>query len=103
MLNLRKKKLWAPGAPFLYDLKFTLYRGKEKVDEVQSYFGLRKVAIEGRRILINDKPVFQRLILDQGFYPDGNLDRSDRRGPEARHRDVDGRRLQRRAVASESV
>ncbi|MEI6536394.1 MAG: sugar-binding domain-containing protein, partial [Verrucomicrobiaceae bacterium] len=71
VLNLKEKKLWEPGSPFLYDLKFTLYSGKEKVDEMQSYFGLRKIAIEGRKILINGKPVFQRLILDQGFYPDG--------------------------------
>ena len=71
VVKLGKKKLWEPGSPFLYDLKFTLFSGKEKVDELKSYFGLRKVTIEGRRILINDKPVFQRLILDQGFYPDG--------------------------------
>ena len=71
VINLSQKKLWEPGAPFLYDLKFTLLRDGEKVDEVGSYFGLRKVAIEGRAILINDKRVFQRLILDQGFYPDG--------------------------------
>jgi len=71
VLNLKTKRLWSPGDPFLYDLKFTVYRGQEKVDEMESYFGLRKVTIEGRRILINDKPVFQRLILDQGFYPEG--------------------------------
>ena len=71
VLPLSEKKLWAPGSPFLYDLKFTLYRGTEKVDELQSYFGLRKVTLEGRRMLLNGKPVFQRLILDQGFYPDG--------------------------------
>lgn len=71
VLNLKQKKLWGPGTPFLYDLKLTLYSGKEKLDELKSYFGLRKVTIDGRRILINDKPVFQRLILDQGFYPDG--------------------------------
>ena len=71
VVNLKKKKLLEPGSPFLYDLKFSLYHGNEKVDEVGSYFGLRKVSIDGRRILINDKPVFQRLILDQGFYPDG--------------------------------
>jgi hypothetical protein len=71
VLNLKKKKLWEPGSPFLYDLKFTLYSGKKKIDELKSYFGLRKVVIDGRKILINDKLIFQRLILDQGFYPDG--------------------------------
>jgi hypothetical protein len=71
VVNLKTKKLWEPGSPFLYDLKFTLSSGKEKLDELQSYFGLRKIAIEGRKILINGKPVFQRLILDQGFYPEG--------------------------------
>ena len=71
VVDLSKKTLWEPGNPFLYDLKFTLTRGSETVDSVSSYFGLRKVSIEGRGILINGKRVFQRLILDQGFYPDG--------------------------------
>ncbi|MDR1011305.1 MAG: hypothetical protein LBM04_09325 [Opitutaceae bacterium] len=71
VLTLSEKKLWEPGAPFLYDLKFTLTRDGKKIDEVSGYFGLRKVSIEGRAILINGKRVFQRLILDQGFYPDG--------------------------------
>jgi hypothetical protein len=70
VLNLSQKRLWEPGAPFLYDLKFTLARGAETVDEMSSYFGLRSVSIQGRSILINGKRVFQRLILDQGFYPD---------------------------------
>ncbi|MBP7934705.1 MAG: beta-galactosidase [Phycisphaerae bacterium] len=71
VIDLNKKNLWEPGNPFLYDLKFTLTRGSETIDTVSSYFGLRKVTIEGRAILINGKRVFQRLILDQGFYPDG--------------------------------
>jgi len=71
VVDLKTKKLWEPGKPFLYDLKFSLKRGRKTVDEVASYFGLRKVSIEGRSILINDKRVFQRTILDQGFYPDG--------------------------------
>jgi len=71
VLKLSKKRLWEPGSPFLYDLKFTLYSGTEKIDEMRSYFGLRKITIQGRKILVNGKPVFQRLILDQGFYPEG--------------------------------
>jgi hypothetical protein len=71
VLKLSEKHLWEPGAPFLYDVKVTLLRGQEKVDVMKSYFGLRRVTIEGRAILINGKRIFQRLILDQGFYPDG--------------------------------
>ena len=71
VVDLSQKTLWEPGAPFLYDLKFTLTRAGKPVDTVASYFGLRKVSLEGRAVLINGKRVFQRLILDQGFYPDG--------------------------------
>ena len=71
VVDLKEKKLWEPGAPFLYDLKFTLTRNGKKVDEMASYFGLRKVEIAGRAILVNGKRVFQRLILDRGFYPEG--------------------------------
>ena len=71
VIDLKDKRVWSPESPFLYDLKLTLRQGDKVVDTVKSYFGLRKVSIRGRAILLNDKPVFQRLILDQGFYPDG--------------------------------
>ena len=71
VLKLNETHLWQPGKPFLYDLKVTLKRGGKTVDELTSYFGLRTVSIVGRQILINGKPVFQRTVLDQGFYPDG--------------------------------
>ncbi len=71
VLKLSTVKLWHPGKPFLYDLVITVERNGKAVDTVKSYFGLRKITIEGNRFLINGKPVFQRLILDQGFYPDG--------------------------------
>jgi hypothetical protein len=71
VLNLSDKRLWSIEAPFLYDLKFVLLRDGQAVDQVDSYFGLREVTIHGAAILINGKPVFQRTVLDQGFYPDG--------------------------------
>jgi len=71
VLNLSEKRPWSLEDPFLYDLKLSLVRGDETVDRVDSYFGLREVTIRGAAILINGKPVFQRTVLDQGFYPDG--------------------------------
>jgi len=71
VLNLSEKRPWSLEDPFLYDLKLSLVRGDEAVDRVDSYFGLREVTIRGAAILINGKPVFQRTVLDQGFYPDG--------------------------------
>jgi beta-galactosidase/beta-glucuronidase len=69
-----RQRLWAPGDPHLYGLRLALLdAGGQVVDEVESYAGLRSVAIDGRRILLNGASVFQRLVLDQGFYPDGIL------------------------------
>lgn len=70
-LSIPKPKLWDVGKPFLYDLRVRLLSGKKTLDEVSSYFGLRDVRIDRDRVLINGKPVFMRLILDQGFWPDG--------------------------------
>lgn len=66
VVDLQERHLWEPGAGRLYDL--TLSFGE---DRVNSYFGLRSVRMEGMRFLLNGKSVFQRLVLDQGFYPDG--------------------------------
>jgi len=71
VIKLSEVVPWQPGKPFLYDLLIELERDGTIIDSVKSYFGIRKITIEGNRFLINDKPVFQRTILDQGFYPDG--------------------------------
>lgn len=65
-VKLLEKHLWELGDGKLYNLKLTYNN-----DIVKSYFGLRSLRISGNKFLINEKPVFQRLILDQGFYPDG--------------------------------
>lgn len=70
-VQLSEVHLWGPGEPKLYDLEIALVKKGESIDTLTSYFGLRSVSLSSNAILINGKPVFQRLILDQGFYPDG--------------------------------
>lgn len=70
-LSLKEKHLWNAGEPNLYDLTLTLRKQGQAVDTVRSYFALRTISFDGKKCLINGRPVFQRLVLDQGFYPDG--------------------------------
>ena len=64
---------WTPEEPNLYDIEFTLSYKKEVVDYVGSYFGMRDIRIEGTNILLNGRPIYQRLILDQGYWKDSHL------------------------------
>jgi beta-galactosidase/beta-glucuronidase len=67
-----RRRPWSPEDPHLYQLELELLDDKgDVVDRARSYAGLRSVAIRGKAVLLNGKPVFQRLVLDQGFYPDG--------------------------------
>ena len=70
-LKVAHRYLWGPGEGNLYDLHIALLDANGPVDEVDSYFALRTISFDGMKYLINGKPVFQRLVLDQGFYPDG--------------------------------
>lgn len=65
-IKLTETHLWEVGNGRLYDVEI-----KFGDDKVKSYFGLREVAYEGRKFLLNGKSVFQRLVLDQGYYPQG--------------------------------
>ena len=65
-LPLSELHLWEIGCGRLYDLKLTF-----NDDTVTSYFGMRTVGFDGMKFMLNGKSVFQRLVLDQGFYPDG--------------------------------
>ena len=65
-LSVSETHLWNVGQGNLYDLKLTYGE-----DTVTSYFGLRSVRLDGWKFMLNDRSVFMRLVLDQGFYPDG--------------------------------
>lgn len=69
-IDVEKPKLWDVGKPNLYRVQLSV-KANGKTDTVETYVGFRSIEIKGRAILLNGKPVFQRLILDQGFYPDG--------------------------------
>ena len=65
-------RLWSIDDPHLYDIEIRLIDNNGNVvDSAKSYAGLRSIAIDGKAIKINNQIVFQRLVLDQGYYPDG--------------------------------
>jgi hypothetical protein len=69
-------KLWSPDNPFLYDLKVSLIRNGQTLDEIKSYFGMRKISLKPDnkgvlRMLLNNHFVFEYGPLDQGWWPDG--------------------------------
>lgn len=64
--KLAESHLWEVGCGRLYDVKIT-FEG----DVYETYFGLRSVRLSGKKFLINNKSVFQKLVLDQGYYEDG--------------------------------
>ena len=71
-LTITNPKSWSPESPFLYDITYkVLDKNDTVIDEVKSYAGLRKIHIQGNRLYLNNQPLYLRLVLDQGFYPDG--------------------------------
>ena len=70
-VKLSEKHLWELGKGGLYDLKISVETNGSICDEIESYFGLRCVSLDGRAFKLNGKTVFGRWVLDQGFYPDG--------------------------------
>lgn len=70
--KLKNVKTWSPESPFLYDIEFSVLNTKGQIiDQVNSYGGMRKVELRGKTFYLNNKPYYQRLVLDQGYYPDG--------------------------------
>lgn len=73
-----RSRVWSPADPHLYSLRLGLVDAAGTViDEVESYAGLRSVSIDGQAVLLNGERVFQRLVLDQGWYPDGLMTAPD--------------------------
>ena len=75
-LSIPNPHLWNPEDPFLYDLNVRIVRSGEILDEVNSYFAMRKFSLERDikghlRTALNGEPIFLYAPLDQGYFPDG--------------------------------
>ena len=66
-------ELWSPERPALYDLEARLLKGDEVVDRVRTYFGMRSIEVNAGRVYLNHRRLYQRLVLDQGYWPDSLL------------------------------
>ena len=66
-------KKWSPDQPHLYDIEFTVRENGKVIDEIGSYFAMREISIDGNNLLLNGEPLYQRLILDQGYWKDSHL------------------------------
>jgi beta-galactosidase/beta-glucuronidase len=64
---------WSPASPNLYEVTFELRKNGSTLDRVASYFGFREVGVEGNRMTLNRRPIYLKLVLDQGYWPDGIL------------------------------
>lgn len=64
-------RLWAPEHPHLYDLVVRLLKDGQVIDEVRTYFGMRKVEVVGNEFFLNNRRYYQRLVLDQGYWREG--------------------------------
>ena len=72
IMPVKNVKTWSPESPFLYDIEYEVVdKAGNVVDQVTSYAGMRKIHVEGDRVFLNNQPLYLRLVLDQGFYPEG--------------------------------
>jgi beta-galactosidase/beta-glucuronidase len=72
-LQVPTPQWWSVERPNLYGLNLTVQRNGEPVDRVRSYFGIRNITIAQGVILLNGHGLYQRLVLDQGYWPEGLL------------------------------
>ena len=70
----RNELLWSPQAPNLIDIEFQVWGARgELIDSMHSYTALRTATVQGDRFLLNGRPYLLRMVLDQGYWPDGGL------------------------------
>ncbi len=62
--------LWSPESPHLVNIEVIMTTAAG-VDVIRTYAGFRRVEIRDGMLHLNGAPHYQRLVLDQGHWPDG--------------------------------
>ncbi len=75
LLGERKEELvWSPAHPNLLDVRLRIFSKGTCVDTVYTRFGMRKIGTdEDGNLLLNGEKFYQRLVLDQGYWPESGL------------------------------
>jgi len=68
--DFRNELLWSPEKPTLIDVELELWHEGQKLDHVHCYTALRSVSVNRGRFLLNGRPYYMRLVLDQGYWPE---------------------------------
>jgi beta-galactosidase/beta-glucuronidase len=72
--DFRNELLWSPEKPTLIEAHLHLWAGREEpLDTVKSYTALRSIAVQGNRLVLNGRPYYLRLVLDQGYWPESGM------------------------------
>lgn len=75
--DFRNELLWSPGHPRLLRARLDLLVGEQVIDRVYSYAALRSVGVRGNRFLLNGRPYYLKMVLDQGYWPDSLMTATD--------------------------
>jgi beta-galactosidase/beta-glucuronidase len=70
---VRDARQWSPDSPSLYDVQFELRRDGQVIDRVDSYFGFRTVTVQDGKVLLNGTPIYLKMVLDQGYWPESTI------------------------------
>ncbi len=76
-VQVKNMVLWDLNNPYLYDVLVTVLENNADNDQIQGYFGMRKIStvnlpgLNYNYVALNNKPVYLQMCLDQSYTPDG--------------------------------
>jgi hypothetical protein len=68
-----KLMTWNEHHPHIYDVSYRIKEENKVVDEAKSYISMRSWKSRNRSLYLNDEPVYLKMLLDQGYWPESGL------------------------------